>query len=212
MLVDKLIKSPLVPVYYNADIDSCKSVLRDCYAGGVRVFEFVDRGAHAKENFKALLSFRDTYFADMTLGVGTIKNEIQAKEYIALGADFLVSPIVNSAIAAIVQSSTIEWIPGCMTPSEIAFAESLGATTVKLFPGDVLGPNFIKAIKPLFPSLHFMVTGGVSLTADNLRLWFNAGATAVGIGSKLFEGEFLADDKDMVANLKAGLAFIKTLQ
>lgn len=211
MLLDKLNQCPIVPVYYNDDIDLCHSVMQKCYDGGVRVFEFVDRGSKSLENFEKLLNFRNQYFKDLILGIGTIKNEHQAKDFISIGADFLVSPIVNPAIAEEANKSNIEWIPGCMTPSEIAIAEQLGCTVVKLFPGEVLGPSFIKAVKPLFPSINFMVTGGVSLSKENLKGWFSAGAKAVGVGSKLFDGEFASDRKDVVSNLKEGLNFIHSL-
>lgn len=211
MLLEKLNESPIVPVYYNDDVELCKAVMDQCYEGGVRVFEFVDRGSKSKENFQKLIDYRNSHFIDLSLGIGTIKNEIQARDFIALKADFLVSPIVNPAIAEVAMESSVEWIPGCMTPSEVALAEELGASVVKLFPGEVLGPNYIKAIKPLFSTLNFMVTGGVSLSAENLKSWFSAGAKAVGVGSKLFDGDFLEDKKDVVGNLKKSFDFIKSL-
>ena len=211
MLLAKINSSPIVPVYYNDDIEVCKSILAECYEGGVRVFEFVDRGPKSKDNFRLLVAFRDQFFKDLILGVGSIKNVVQAKDFISLGADFLVSPIVNPAIAALMEGSSVEWIPGCMTPTEIAVAENLGASIIKLFPGEVLGPNFVKAIKPLFPTLNFMITGGVSLSPDNLRAWFKVGAKAVGVGSKLFEGEFIPGNRNTRDNLKASFSFIKSL-
>lgn len=211
MLLDKLKQSPIVPVYYNDDIEKCKAVLKECYEGGVRIFEFVDRGAKSKENFSLLLSYKNESFKDLTLGIGTIKSKEQAEDFIALGAEFLVSPIVNSEIAEVVKFTDVEWIPGCMTPSEIALAERLGATTIKLFPGDVLGFNFLKAIKPLFSNLNFMVTGGVSLSEPNLKSWFSAGVTAVGVGSKLFEGEFVEGNKDVALNLRKSLEYIASI-
>jgi len=209
MMLDILKKGPIVPVYYNDDVELCKKVLSQCYEGGVRVFEFVNRGQHAKKNFEELLAFKNEFYSDLILGIGTIKNELQAEEFIAAGAEFLVSPIINPAIAEVAKSHNVLWIPGCMTPSEIAFAEELGSSLVKLFPGDVLGANFVKAIKPLFPSLKFMITGGVSLSPENLKTWFSSGAFAVGIGSKLFEGEFVQGDKNIVSNLKEALSFLQ---
>lgn len=208
MLIVKLNQCPIVPVYYNDDIELCKKVMSDCYHGGVRVFEFVDRGSKSRCNFEKLLLFRNQNFKDLILGVGTIKDEVQAKDFISIGADFLVSPIVNPAVAKVVQASKVEWIPGCMTPTEIALAEDLGASIVKLFPGEVLGVNYIRAIKPLFPNLNFMVTGGVSLEPTNLESWFKAGVKAVGIGSKLFEGGFVEGNKDVVVNLKASFEYL----
>lgn len=211
MLLEKINQSPIVPVYYNDDIELCKTVLKECYDGGVKVFEFVDRGPKSKINFEKLLNFKNQYFSDLILGIGTIKNETQAKDFLALGAEFLVSPIINPAIAEVVKNTSVEWIPGCMTPSEIALAEQCGASIVKLFPGEVLGPNYVKAIKPLFPKLNFMITGGVALSPDNLGSWFKAGVKAVGVGSKLFDGEFIPNDKSTIENLKASFAFINSL-
>jgi 2-dehydro-3-deoxyphosphogluconate aldolase/(4S)-4-hydroxy-2-oxoglutarate aldolase len=178
---------PVIPVYYNEDAEICIEVLKACYAGGVRVFEFTNRGQNASENFKALLAYRNEHLPDMQLGIGTIKTVVQAKTYIELGADFIVSPIVRADLAEITASHHILWIPGCMTPTEINYAEELGAPLVKLFPGDTLGTGFLKAIKPLFPNLKFMPTGGVDVNKENIEGWLNAGVTALGFGSKLFQ-------------------------
>lgn len=178
---------PVIPVYYNDDVQTCIDVLKSTYAGGIRVFEFTNRGENAVHNFKALLAYRDEHFADMQLGIGTIKTVSQAKTYIELGADFLVSPIVNADLAAVCADTHTFWIPGCMTPTEINLAEELDAPLVKLFPGDTLGIGFLKAIKPLFPNLKFMPTGGVDVNKENIDSWLDAGVTALGFGSKLFQ-------------------------
>ncbi|MDR6782127.1 2-dehydro-3-deoxyphosphogluconate aldolase/(4S)-4-hydroxy-2-oxoglutarate aldolase [Pedobacter africanus] len=177
---------PVIPVYYNEDAQTCIEVLKASYAGGIRVFEFTNRGQNAPENFKALLSYRNEHLKDMKLGIGTIKTVAQAETYINLGADFIVSPIVKADLASVTAAHNVLWIPGCMTPTEINFAEELGAPLVKLFPGDTLGVGFLKAIKPLFPNLKFMPTGGVDVNKENIDSWLNAGVTALGFGSKLF--------------------------
>lgn len=178
---------PVIPVYYNEDVQTCIEVLKATYAGGIRVFEFTNRGQNAPENFKALLAYRNEHLKDMKLGIGTIKTVAQAERYIDLGADFIVSPIVKADLASVTAANNILWIPGCMTPTEISLAEELGAPLVKLFPGDTLGVGFLKAIKPLFPNLKFMPTGGVDVNRDNIDSWLNAGVTALGFGSKLFQ-------------------------
>jgi 2-dehydro-3-deoxyphosphogluconate aldolase/(4S)-4-hydroxy-2-oxoglutarate aldolase len=178
---------PVIPVYYNEDAQTCIEVLKASYAGGIRVFEFTNRGGNAPENFKALLAYRNEYFADMQLGIGTIKTVEQAEAYIKLGADFIVSPIVKADLAKVCADNNVLWVPGCMTPTEINLAEELGAPLVKLFPGDTLGIGFLKAIKPLFPNLKFMPTGGVDVNKENIDSWLNAGVTALGFGSKLFQ-------------------------
>lgn len=178
---------PVIPVYYNEDAQTCIEVLKASYAGGIRVFEFTNRGQNAPQNFKALLDYRNEHLTDMQLGIGTIKTVAQAEAYIKLGADFIVSPIVREDLAKIAALNNILWVPGCMTPTEINLAEELGAPLVKLFPGDTLGIGFLKAIKPLFPNLKFMPTGGVDVNKENIDNWLNAGVTALGFGSKLFQ-------------------------
>ncbi|WP_026464692.1 ketohydroxyglutarate aldolase [Adhaeribacter aquaticus] len=183
----KIKETPVIPVYYNADPEVCKQVVAACYAGGFRVFEFVNRGAQALANFKILKEVAGQKYPDMKLGIGTIKDAESAEAFIQLGADFVVSPIMEASVAEAVHKHAILWIPGCMTPTEINQAEKAGASLVKLFPGDTLGSGFLKAIKALFPNMLFMPTGGVSPTQESIGEWFSAGVTAVGLGSKLFE-------------------------
>jgi len=178
---------PIVPIFYNDDITACINAVDGCYNGGVRVFEFVNRGSLAKENFERLIAYRNEHWPSLKLGIGTIKNQREALDFIALKADFIVSPLVKKEIAEVTLDKGILWIPGAMTPTEIDLAETLGAPVVKLFPGDVLGPQFVKAVRPLFPGLKFMATGGVLVEEGNIKNWFSAGVTAVGAGSKLFE-------------------------
>lgn len=177
---------PVIPVFYHQDPKICLDILTACYYGGIRVFEFTNRGEHALHNFKVLLEHRNEHFPDLKLGIGTIKTAAQAEEFLNLGTDFIVSPIVKAEIAKITLERSTLWIPGCMTPTEINYAEELGAPLIKLFPGDTLGPGFLKAIKPLFPALKFMPTGGVDLDKTNIESWLNAGVSALGFGSKLF--------------------------
>src|SRR5690606_40630734 len=185
-ILQTIAKHPVIPVYYHDDSQTCINVLQAAYTGGIRVFEFVSRGPRALENFRILLKYKKTHLPDLLLGIGTIKTAKQAEDFIEAGADFIVSPIVLSSIAAVTLDKGVLWIPGCMTPTEIAQAEALGAPLVKLFPGDTLGPAFLKAVKPLFPGMRFMPTGGVNPTRESLTGWFDAGVSAVGTGSKLF--------------------------
>jgi len=178
--------SPLVPIFYHDDIARCIEVIDSCYKGGVKVFEFVNRGAHARQNFEMLISYRNGHWPDLKLGVGTIKSGQEAKDFLVLKADFIVSPIVNKEIGEVTLGQDICWIPGAMTPTEINLAAQIGAQLVKLFPGDVLGPQFVKAVKPVFPGLKFMVTGGVAIEEESIRNWMLAGVAAIGAGSGLF--------------------------
>lgn len=186
-VLDQIISHPVIPVYYNDHAATCLEIMEACYHGGIRVFEFTNRGEQAEANFKILQQKRDSEFPDLLLGIGTIKTIHQAKTYLKLKADFIVSPIVNIELSEITKQHGTFWIPGCMTPSEIALAESLDAILVKLFPGDVLGVPFLKAVKPLFPGLRFMPTGGVDITSTSITNWLQAGVTALGFGSKLFQ-------------------------
>jgi 2-dehydro-3-deoxyphosphogluconate aldolase/(4S)-4-hydroxy-2-oxoglutarate aldolase len=193
-ILDQIISHPVIPVFYHDDVNTCLDIMTACYKGGVRVFEFTNRGEKALENFKVLQQKRNSDFTDLVLGIGTIKSTDQANAFLEIKADFIVSPIVTRELAHITTQHNTFWIPGCMTPTEIALAEDLGAALVKLFPGDVLGVPFLKAIKPLFPNLKFMPTGGVDITTENITNWLQAGVTALGFGSKLFQRPSDVDD------------------
>ncbi len=184
--INKIIDYPAIPVYYDDNLETCRAVVKACYEGGIRLFEFVNRGTKAPENFEALLKLKSS-LPELSLGIGTIKTASEAKLYLEMGADFIVSPVFNPDIAPLTLQRDILWIPGCMTPTEVHQAEAAGAPLVKLFPGSSLGPEFLKAIKPLFPGMRFMPTGGVSTEEANLKQWFTAGVTAVGMGSQLFK-------------------------
>lgn len=186
-MLKKIEKHPVIPVFYHDDVDYCLEILEACYAGGVRIFEFVNRGKYAIENFKSLKAFAEKQYPDLRLGIGTIKNKEEAQQFITLGADFIVSPIFDPQIAEYCEENEVFWIPGCMTPTEVSNAEKSGAKLVKIFPGDTLGPGYIKSIRPLFPSLKFMPTGGVDLQEDNVLAWLDAGVFSLGLGSKLFQ-------------------------
>ncbi len=204
-ILQTIAKHPVIPVYYHDDSNTCIEVLKASYAGGIRVFEFVSRGPNALENFRLLVDYKKANLPDLVLGIGTIKTAEQAQDFIDAGADFIVSPIVLKSIAEVTLDRGILWIPGCMTPTEIALAESLGAPLVKLFPGDTLGPNFLKAIRPLFPNVKFMPTGGVDVEEKNIRGWFDAGVYSVGLGSKLFNPPVDATDYSWLSDRAAKL-------
>lgn len=184
--LNHILKYPVLPVYYHDDIQTCIDVVDACYQGGIRVFEFVNRGDKAPENFAQLLSHQKQHWPDLLLGIGTIKTAAMATRYMEIGAEFIVSPVVKAEIADVTHKQNVLWVPGCMTPTEISTAEDLGAPLVKLFPGDTLGVGFLKSIKPLFPGMRFMPTGGVNPTEESISGWFDAGVSAVGLGSKLF--------------------------
>jgi 2-dehydro-3-deoxyphosphogluconate aldolase/(4S)-4-hydroxy-2-oxoglutarate aldolase len=189
---DYVKKVKLLPLFYHDDILVCKEIVKALYTAGIRCIEFTNRGPEALENFKLLLAYRNEHYPDLVLAIGTIQNQKEAQAFIEAGADFLISPFFDQSIADAAYLHKKLWIPGCMTSTEIHMAENAGCDLIKLFPGNVLGPGFVSAIKPLFPSLSFIVTGGVDTSKDNLTAWFKAGVVGVGMGSKLMSEEVLA--------------------
>lgn len=183
----------MVPVFYHADPEVCRAVLGACYRAGVRVFEFTNRGDFAHELFAQLVKHARAEFPEMMMGAGSVVDGATAALYIQSGADFIVSPILNAAVAKVCNRRKIMWSPGCATLSEISYAEELGAEVVKIFPAQqVGGPQYVAAIKGPCPWSSIMPTGGVEPTEENLRAWFGAGVHCVGMGSQLISKELLA--------------------
>jgi 2-dehydro-3-deoxyphosphogluconate aldolase/(4S)-4-hydroxy-2-oxoglutarate aldolase len=182
----------MVPVFYHPDIEICKKVVQACYLGGVRVFEFTNRGDFAHEVFSELNKYSISNFPDLILGVGSVIDAGTSSLYLQLGTNFIVSPVLLEEMARVCNRRKISWIPGCGSLTEISKAEELGAEVVKIFPASsVGGPDFVKAIKGPSPWTNIMPTGGVTTDENNLKNWFNAGVTAVGMGSQLITKEIL---------------------
>ena len=201
----------MVPVFYNADIETSKAVVKACYDGGVRVFEFTNRGDFAHEVFGELVKYANKELPGMILGVGSVVDAPTAALYIQLGANFIVGPLFNPEIAPICNRRLIPYCPGCGSVSEVGKAQELGCDICKVFPGDVLGPAFVKGLKAPMPWSQIMVTGGVKPTKDNLEGWFGAGAMCVGMGSNLFPKEAVqAKDWAAITRLVAdSIAIVK---
>ncbi len=176
----------MVPVFYHKDIDTAKSVVKACYEGGVRAFEFTNRGEFAHEVFGELSKWVAKECPEMILGIGSIVDAPTASLYIQLGANFIVGPLFNPEIAKVANRRLIPYTPGCGSVSEVGFAQEMGCDLCKVFPGDVLGPNFVKGLKAPMPWSLLMVTGGVKPEEANLQTWFDAGVMCVGMGSNLF--------------------------
>ena len=192
-LLKRIPEQGILPLYFYKDLEVSIEVLRALYKAGIRMVEYTNRGEAALQNFKKMREVRDTEMKDMYLGIGTIKNSHAAETYIEAGADFIICPGLVEEVATVADKNKILWVPGCMTPSEIIRAENMGAKMIKLFPGNILGPEFMSAIKALFPYLLFMPTGGVSLDKENIAAWFKAGVSAVGMGSKLISKQLLEE-------------------
>jgi 2-dehydro-3-deoxyphosphogluconate aldolase / (4S)-4-hydroxy-2-oxoglutarate aldolase len=194
----KIRETGIIPVFYHKDPEICRNVIKACFDGGIRVFEFTNRGDFAHELFSDLNKWAGKEIPEMVMGAGSVVDAGTASLYIQLGANFIVSPVLNPDMAKVCNRRKILWSPGCGSLSEINQAEELGAEIVKIFPGSsVGGPDFVKAIKGPCPWTSIMPTGGVEPTVENLKEWFDAGVICVGIGSNLITKE-IVQKKDWV--------------
>ncbi|MDP2059307.1 MAG: bifunctional 4-hydroxy-2-oxoglutarate aldolase/2-dehydro-3-deoxy-phosphogluconate aldolase [Flavobacteriaceae bacterium] len=201
----------LVPLFFNSDLDLGKQVLKACYKGGARLMEFTARGDFAHEVFGELTKYTIKELPGMMMGVGSVTDGAAASLYMALGANFIVTPVLREDIALACNRRKVLWSAGCGSLTEIAKAEELGCEIVKLFPGEIYGPQFVKAIKGPQPWTSIMPTGGVSPTHENLSAWFDAGVTCVGMGSQLISKNILAN-KDFASLEKNVKQVIQTIQ
>ena len=209
----KIGEAPMVPVFYHKDVNVAKAVLKACYDGGVRAFEFTNRGDFAHEIFGELVKYAAVECPDMAVGVGSVVEPGTATLYMQLGACFVVGPLFNPEVAKVCNRRQVPYTPGCGSISEVGAAQEVGCELCKVFPGDVLGPKFIKGLLAPMPWSKLMVTGGVEPTDENLSQWFKAGVYCVGMGSKLFPKDVVAaaDWAAITAKCRSCLDFIKTL-
>jgi len=191
-IIDLVIGQGIVPLYFHPEAEVSIQILKSLYHAGCRVIEYTNRGGNAVTNFLQLRKVADKELPGLQLGVGTIKNKIEATEFINEGANFIVCPGIAEGVAALAENNNLLWIPGCLTANEIILADELGAQIIKLFPGSFLGPAYVAAVKEIFPDLLFMPTGGVNTNEEDLVGWFKSGATAVGLGSQLIREDFVA--------------------
>lgn len=182
----KMTAAPMVPVFYHKDVETAKAVVKACYDGGVRLFEFTNRGDFAHEVFAEVVKYAAETCPEMAVGVGSVVEPGTASLYMQLGACFVVGPLFNPEVARVCNRRGVPYVPGCGSVTEVGMAQEMGCEVCKLFPGDVLGPKMVKGLMAPMPWSKIMVTGGVAPEADNLRAWFEAGAFCVGMGSKLF--------------------------
>lgn len=210
-VLNKMEEAPVVPVFYHKDVETAKQVVKACYDGGVRCFEFTNRGDFAQEVFAEVVKFAAKDCPDMAIGVGSVVETATAALYIQLGACFVVGPLFNPDVARVCNRRQVPYIPGCGSVSEVGEAQEAGCEVVKVFPGDVLGPKFVKGMLAPMPWSKVMVTGGVEPSEENLGCWFGAGAFCVGMGSKLFpKDKVAAADWQYITNkCREALSFIK---
>lgn len=191
-VLQKIGQTGMVPVFYHCDFDIAKEVIRACYEGGVRAFEFTNRGDFAHEVFGKLVKWSRTECPELALGAGSVVDAPTASLYIQSGAEFIVGPLFSPEIARVCNRRCIPYVPGCMSVSEVGFAQEVGCDLIKIFPGSIVGPGLVKSLLAPMPWTKIMVTGGVSPDADNLTKWFKAGVFCVGMGSKMFPAECIA--------------------
>lgn len=210
-VLQSILDQGLLPLFYWDSAEVSLEIMRVLYRAGIRAVEYTNRGIKALENFKLLKKTLSAEAPDMHLGIGTVKSADEAKAFIDAGADLIVSPIVNPEVAALVDKAGLLWIPGCMTPTEIYQAQQHRAALIKIFPANILGPEFVSSIRDLFPGQLFIPTGGVELDQQNISTWFKAGVCAVGMGSKLISKEVLKNEQyDLLyKNTQAALEMVK---
>ena len=192
-MLKQLKLSPIVPVFFHPDAEYSRQIVQACHAGGIRFFEFTNRGKEAFGVFESLIRFVREHCPGMSLGIGTIFTAEDAERFLGAGADFLVQPVTTEAVGAVCRRYGKPWIPGAMTINEIWSAWQMGATAAKVFPGNLVGPDYIRALRGPMPDVPLMVTGGVEPTAAGIGEWLAAGVQAVGIGAQLFKGDYSGD-------------------
>ena len=213
-VISVLQQNGMVPLFYHEDADTAKEIIKACYDGGARLLEFTHRGDFAQEVFRELIDYTRTNLPGMILGVGSVTDAASASYYMMIGANFIVTPVFREDIAIVCNRRKVLWSPGCGSLTEIARAEELGAEIVKLFPGNLYGPSFVKAIKGPQPCTSIMPTGGVTTEADNLKAWFDAGVTCVGMGSQLISTTVIKNKAyaELTETVKSTLALIQSLK
>lgn len=202
----KMQSAPIVPLFYHSDINTAKSIADACYQGGAKAIEFTNRGDFAHETFGELKKYCLEKYPDLALGIGSLTDGPTSSLYIQLGADFIVTPVLRKDIAILCNRRKILHVPGCSSLQEIAQAEELGCELIKLFPGNLFGPSFVKSVKGPQPWTQMMITGGVDPTEQSVKTWLEAGATCVGIGSKLVSKDVL--ESENYAQISESLASI----
>lgn len=204
VVLQSILSQGILPLFYWESPSVCLKVMQTLYKAGVRAVEYTNRGVAALDNFTMMKKVLADEAPDLYLGIGTVKSADEARAFVAAGADFIVAPIVNPEVAAVADAAGLLWVPGCMTPSEIYTAQRHNAALIKIFPANILGPEFVSSIRELFQDQLFIPTGGVEIDEANIRAWVKAGVCAVGLGSKLIS-------KDVLKNESYDLLYEKTL-
>ena len=213
-VINQILEQGTLPLFFTPSEKDTIEIAQTVYSAGVKVIEYTNRGEEALRNFKSLKKEALKSMPDLQLGIGTIKTAREADNFIDAGADFIVAPTINPEVGRAAHNADLLWIPGCMTPTEISIAQGHDADIIKIFPANILGVEFLKSIKSLFSGQKFMPTGGVNLTEENIRGWFDAGVCAVGMGSQLISNDVIKERKyDLLKErTETVLELIKTIQ
>jgi 2-dehydro-3-deoxyphosphogluconate aldolase / (4S)-4-hydroxy-2-oxoglutarate aldolase len=195
IILQTILDKGLLPLFYWDSPAVSLEVIRTLYRAGIRAVEYTNRGPAAMDNFVHLKKALAVESPDLYLGIGTVKTAAEARAFIQAGADFIVAPIVGGEVAELAERAGLLWIPGCMTPTEVFHAQQHGAVLIKIFPANILGPEFVHSIRELFPGQLFIPTGGVEMLHENIRAWFKSGVCAVGMGSKLISPDVLKNEQ-----------------
>jgi 2-dehydro-3-deoxyphosphogluconate aldolase / (4S)-4-hydroxy-2-oxoglutarate aldolase len=192
-IIKAIIQQGVIPLFYHPDETISIEILKALYTCGIRVVEYTNRGKQALKNLRSLAKESYSQFPDLILGMGTVMDTKTAGKAIQNGADFMVSPGYTKELSKFSGNQNVLWIPGCMTPTELIQVQDDGLGLVKIFPAGSLGMGFLKSAREVFPDLLLMPTGGVD--SENLESWFQAGASAVGMGGSLISKQ-IVENKD----------------
>lgn len=209
-VLNKIGSTGVVPVFYHSNAEVAKHVMKACYEGGVRAFEFTNRGDFAHEVFAEIVKYAIQECPEMAVGAGSIVDAPTAALYIQSGASFIVGPLFNPKIAKTCNRRLVPYIPGCGSVTEVGYAQEAGCDVCKIFPGDVLGTKLVKGLLAPMPWSKLMVTGGVEPTQENIASWMKAGVFCVGMGSKLFpKSKILEEDWNYITQAcREALTFV----
>ncbi|MCR1964095.1 bifunctional 4-hydroxy-2-oxoglutarate aldolase/2-dehydro-3-deoxy-phosphogluconate aldolase [Clostridium perfringens] len=181
MILDELKASGVVAVVRGKSHEEAREYMEACLKGGIKSLELTYTIPNVCELIKEYSSH-----AEALIGVGSVLNGKMASDAIEAGAKYVVSPGYSEEVNKVCKEMNVLYLPGCMTVSEIMKAMDAGNKMIKLFPGDVFGAKYVKAIKAPIPNVEIMPTGGVSV--DNIEEWFANGVSCVGVGSSLIKG------------------------
>jgi 2-dehydro-3-deoxyphosphogluconate aldolase/(4S)-4-hydroxy-2-oxoglutarate aldolase len=211
--IRKMDEALLMPIFFHPDLSICLNLLETAYDAGVRVIEMVNRGKEAKSHFPELKKVAEQ-MPGLSLGIGTIYHAWEAEEFVDMGAEFVVAPVLNPELGKWCQRNDIPWVPGCGSVTEVWQAQELGAELVKIYPANVLGPDFVSAVHAVLPKVEIIPTGGVEPNVESIKPWIESGVLVLGMGSQLFDKQLIKEQKwtELKEKISMALALISKLK